>query len=261
MSLAINGRPTAGVRQCEHSIRIDCEYCDGRSLDFAARFRKSKGAMLILPLLSVGISQGRGSAEVHPTILHKVCTKTGCTTENGGIIIASDGAKFLKPNGDFDIPNICKRLLNGHTNSKASVRLAFLNSDGSIRSCVCLFDKDIRRDQVWKMVHKEIACDIDTSALGRGTNGALYVSEMDTDAAVSAEWGGRPRCAVSARRQIRWEQREPRPQIRELLRRMGRAGGECARDTNTGGEPVRRRHAAVCLRKRLPEVRHERGRE
>jgi cellulose 1,4-beta-cellobiosidase len=160
--------------------------------------------MFLLALLSSTFSQGRGTADVHPKISYKVCTKSGCTPKNGGIVIDSEwreivtaeGKPCLKSNGDFDIPNVCKDaadcsdkcLLNGYTYSKASVstsgsavRLGFLNPDGSIGSRVYLFDEDLKEYQVWKMVGKEITFDIDTSTLGCGTNGALYFSEMDAD--------------------------------------------------------------------------------
>jgi hypothetical protein len=63
--------------------------------------------------------------------------------------------------------------------SDLSVRIGFLNRDGSTGSRVYLFGEDMRLYQVWKMVHKEIAFYIHTSTFGCGTNRALFLSKMD----------------------------------------------------------------------------------
>jgi hypothetical protein len=63
--------------------------------------------------------QGRDSPEVHSKISCKICTKTSRATKNGGIVIDSErreilpsgSAKCLKPNGNFDIPNVGKDAL------------------------------------------------------------------------------------------------------------------------------------------------------
>jgi cellulose 1,4-beta-cellobiosidase len=160
--------------------------------------------MLLLSLLSTTLGQGRGTAEVHPAFIYQTCTSPGCITKHINIVIDSEwrkivtaaGTPCLKPNGEFDIPNNCanasdcsaKCLLNGYNYSHASVmisggtvRLGLVNPDGSIGSRFYLYDAAAGEYDVWKPIGKEIAFDIDVSALGCGANAALYFVEMDAD--------------------------------------------------------------------------------
>jgi cellulose 1,4-beta-cellobiosidase len=153
-------------------------------------------------LCGFALSQGAGTPETHPKISWKKCTKAGCTTENGGIVIDSEwreivdasGKKCMKDNQNWD-NSVCsgaadcsqKCNLNGYKYSDAgvstsgnAVRLKFVTPTG-IGSRVYLFDETAGTYVNFKVLNKEFTFDIDTSTVPCAVNGALYFSEMDPD--------------------------------------------------------------------------------
>jgi cellulose 1,4-beta-cellobiosidase len=148
-----------------------------------------------------------GTAEVHPKLPFQKCTKSGCVSQNGAVVIDSEWREITDADGNSCLKNadawdssVCdgpedcaaKCQLNGFDYATASVstsgnavRLGFVNPDGSIGSRVYLFDEDTGKYVNFPMVNKELTFDVDTSTLGCGTNGALYFSEMYLDGGMS----------------------------------------------------------------------------
>jgi cellulose 1,4-beta-cellobiosidase len=144
-----------------------------------------------------------GTAEVHPKLPFQKCTKAGCTTQNGAVVIDSEwrtitdseGRNCMRSGSEWDTavcngPEDCaaKCQLNGFDYATASVstkgnavRLGFVNPDGSVGSRVYLFDEDAGKYVNFKLLNHEITFDVDTATLGCGTNGALYFSDMYED--------------------------------------------------------------------------------
>lgn len=156
---------------------------------------------MVLYFISV-FSQKAGTAEVHPKITWQKCTKSGCTNQQGGIVVDSEwrtvvdanGASCVHDNswndsvcsGETDCADKCR--LNGFnyssigvTTSGSAVRLPFITPTGDIGSRVYLFDESAGEYVLFKVLNKELTFDIDTSTLGCGVNGALYFSEMYAD--------------------------------------------------------------------------------
>jgi cellulose 1,4-beta-cellobiosidase len=158
---------------------------------------------MLAVLLSFAISALPGTAEVHPKITWKTCTKLGCTPQDGSVVIDSEWRDVVdstgKPcvNGRYEWDSsICsgatdcskKCYLNGYDYKKASVsttgdavRLGFVNPDNSVGSRIYLFDEPGGKYVIFRPLNKEITFDINTATLGCGTNGAFYWSEMDAD--------------------------------------------------------------------------------
>jgi cellulose 1,4-beta-cellobiosidase len=162
---------------------------------------------MLLLFVPLSLSQLAGTPDVHPKISWQKCTKSGCTSQAGGIVLDSEwreivdstGKSCLKTDGNWD-SDICsgdadcsqKCALNGHdyaevgvSTSGSAVRLKFVTPTGDIGSRVYLFDETAGTYVNFKLLNKEFTFDVDTSTVPCAVNGALYFSEMDADGGTS----------------------------------------------------------------------------
>jgi cellulose 1,4-beta-cellobiosidase len=146
--------------------------------------------------------------DTHPKVSYQTCTKSGCTTQNGAVVIdanwrwthdASYGNCFdASSNWDKTVctgPEDCAAkcqlgsvnyTASGVATSGSTIRLNFMTPGGGVGSRIYLLNQDSGNYASFHMVNKEITFDIDTSTLGCGTNGALYFSEMYADGGMAA---------------------------------------------------------------------------
>lgn len=153
---------------------------------------------MILFLFGFILSQNPGTAEVHPKITWQKCTKSGCTNQQGGIVIDSEWRDVVDSTGkDCSDWSCCENneatcssntYLNGFdystvgvSTSGSSVRLNFVTPAGEVGSRVYLYDETAKQYVLFKPLNKEFTFDIDTATLACGINGALYFVEMDVD--------------------------------------------------------------------------------
>jgi cellulose 1,4-beta-cellobiosidase len=155
-----------------------------------------------------------GTADTHPRLAYQTCTKSGCTTQNGAVVLDADWhpthdasqRNCFDSNGNWDKsvcsgPEDCAAKCqlgsaddpaSAVSTSGSSVRLGFVTPGGSIGSRIYLFNEDSGKYASFRMVNKEITFDVDTSTLGCGINGGLYFSEMYDD-------GGMPNSRATRR--------------------------------------------------------------
>jgi cellulose 1,4-beta-cellobiosidase len=149
-------------------------------------------------------SQLPGTAETHPPITWKQCTKAGCSSQRGGIVLDSEwrpvvdaqGRNCLKDSynnfdpavcsGEVDCSQKCRLdggdyVGNGISTTGDSVKLKLVSPGGGIGSRVDRFDETAGTYVNFHPLNRELAFDIDTSKVGCAVNGALYFSEMDAD--------------------------------------------------------------------------------
>jgi hypothetical protein len=132
--------------------------------------------MLVL-LAAFSSSVLPGTEEVHPKLSFQKCSKSGCTTQNGAVVIDSEwrsitdseGRNCIRSEQDWNTdvcngPEDCaaKCQLNGFdykqasvSTSGSSVRLGFVNPDGSVGSRVYLFDEDTGKYVNFKLLNKK----------------------------------------------------------------------------------------------------------
>nr|BAF57463.1 putative glycosyl hydrolase family7 [uncultured symbiotic protist of Cryptocercus punctulatus] len=163
--------------------------------------------MLLVFLVVSGLSQGAGTAETHLKITWQKCTKSGCSNQQGGIVVDSEwrevvdasGKSCLRDGNSWD-SSVCdgeadcstKCRLNGFnyadigvTTTGSTVRLPFVTPKGDVGSRVYLYDESGGQYVLFKPINKEFTFDIETSTLACGINGALYFVEMDADGGTS----------------------------------------------------------------------------
>ncbi|PVG00368.1 cellulose 1,4-beta-cellobiosidase precursor [Serendipita vermifera] len=162
----------------------------------------------LLSLVSVALAQQAGTqtTEKHPSLSWQKCTKSGCTTQAGSIVLDSNWRWLHTTSGytncytgntwDTSLcPDNATCAKNcaldgadysgtyGITTSGNALTLKF-KTGSNIGSRVYLLASDTAY-QMFKLKNQEFTFDVDVSQLGCGLNGAVYFSEMDADGGMS----------------------------------------------------------------------------
>lgn len=168
-----------------------------------------KASLVSLALAAVAIAQqvGTQTAEAHPKLPWKKCTKSGgCATQSSASITLDanwrwlhttsgytncyDGNKWdttLCPDGATCAANCALDGADypgtyGITTSGDALTLKFVTQSAqkNIGSRVYLLNNDSQYE-MFKLLNQEFTFDVDVSNLPCGLNGALYFSEMEAD--------------------------------------------------------------------------------
>jgi cellulose 1,4-beta-cellobiosidase len=162
----------------------------------------------LLSLVSVALAQQAGTqtTEKHPSLSWQKCTKSGCTSQAGSIVLDSNWRWLHTTSGytncytgntwDTSLcPDNATCAKNcaldgadysgtyGITTSGNALTLKF-KTGSNIGSRVYLLASDTAY-QMFKLKNQEFTFDVDVSKLGCGLNGAVYFSEMDADGGMS----------------------------------------------------------------------------
>ncbi|GJJ05827.1 hypothetical protein Clacol_000014 [Clathrus columnatus] len=172
----------------------------------------NKAALYVFSLLAVAYGQqvGTETPEVHPTMSWETCTTSGCTTNQGTVVLDSNW-RWLHDVGGYTncytgntwdatyCPDAVTCAENcaldgadyastyGITTSGNSLTLDFVttSSQKNVGSRVYLMASDDTNYEIFNVLNKEFTFDVDVSNLPCGLNGALYFSEMDADGGLS----------------------------------------------------------------------------
>jgi cellulase len=164
-------------------------------------------------LFGLATAQHVGNAtEVHPRLTTWECTNSdGCVEKNSAIVMDALSHPVYQVNAPEygcgtwgNAPNTtacpdaetCQKNCvmqgvsdyskYGVTTDGASLRLDMLSDDGSVLSPrVYLLSEDEETYEMLSLTGKEFTFDVDVSKLPCGMNGALYLSEMPADGALS----------------------------------------------------------------------------
>lgn len=176
----------------------------------------NKAALLVFSFLAVAYGQQAGTetAEVHPPLTWETCTASGCTTNQGTIVLDSNW-RWLHDVGGYTncytgntwnteyCPDAVTCAANcaldgaeyeqtyGITTSGNALTLDFVTtgSQTNVGSRVYLMASDDTNYEIFTLLNKEFSFDVDVSNLPCGLNGALYFSEMMADGGLS-EYSG-----------------------------------------------------------------------
>jgi hypothetical protein len=126
--------------------------------------------MLVLISLLISLL----AAETRPKLTWKSCTKSGCTSNTGYIVVddewRSDGFE------DIDYEKQIGVTTNGDALTQKFVTV--YNGVKTVGSRLYLLSSDQTRYELFKLVGKEFTYDVDVSQLPCGMNSALYTIEM-----------------------------------------------------------------------------------
>jgi cellulose 1,4-beta-cellobiosidase len=239
-------------------------------------------ATSLLTAVVRGQQVGTQQAETHPTMTWQTCTAAGsCTTNNGKVTIDSnwrwvhDTTKGSTTNcytgntwnstlcadnkscaADCALEGADYSATYGATVSGDSLKLTFVTKGTyatNIGSRMYLMADDSSY-QMFSLLNKEFAFDVDVSGLGCGLNGALYFVSMDKDGGMAKYSGNKAGakygvgyCDAQCPRDLKFINGEVSfPRNSKLRKRVNKFAGQ-----RRGVETVQQRCKCWCWRSRL----------
>lgn len=172
----------------------------------------NKAALVLFSLIAVSLGQqvGTSTAEVHPSLTWETCTTSGCTTNQGSVVLDSNwrwvhdvGGYTNCYTGNTWNPTYCPdgvtcaencaldgaeyETTYGISSTGSSLTLDFVttSSQKNVGSRVYLMSSDDTNYEIFNLLNKEFTFDVDLTNLPCGLNGALYFSQMDADGGLS----------------------------------------------------------------------------
>ncbi|KAL2868917.1 glycoside hydrolase family 7 protein [Aspergillus lucknowensis] len=177
----------------------------------ACSFQLYKALLFFSSLLSAAHAQkvGTQQEETHPSLTWQTCTSSGCTTEQGEVVIDAnwrwlhtvEGYTNCYTGNEWDT-SICTdnavcaeecaldgasySSTYGITTSGDSLRLNFVtqSQQKNVGSRVYLME-DEETYMIFNLLNREFTFDVDVSELPCGLNGAVYFVSMDADGGLS----------------------------------------------------------------------------